>query len=225
MELLRDLHEEYEELEYERGLQRVDAVELDGLIADAVLAAPVAETPPPSSTSAASEERSGLEPPKKRACTRYSTEQIAVLQREFDSGAQKQSYIEIAREIEMIPDGIRRRDRRKVDPSDVGNLQWETDVCKGTEIEGSRCSETGPEEPTMRDSASTSLLLGGERLEEGVEIYPGWNFNPEIPVLTFDSDNLHGLNSGRRVELHWSTFNFLDFGKCNGQFCRCGFSV
>ena len=58
-----------------------------------------------------------MEPPKKRACIRYSKEQLAVLQREFDRGSQKLSNKEIAREIDMIPEGI----GRKVDPSDVGN--------------------------------------------------------------------------------------------------------
>ena len=117
MDLLRDLREEYEEIDYERGLQRVEEEEGAGLVADEVLATPVAEAPPPSSRPAESEGRSGLEPPKKRACIRYSKEQLAVLQREFDRGSQKLSNKEIAREIDMIPEGI----GRKVDPSDVGN--------------------------------------------------------------------------------------------------------
>ena len=63
----------------------------------------------------------GEAPPKKRRVgTRFSSEQIAILQREYDRGASRLSNKDIAMEIDMKPEGV----GRKVVPDDVKNWMY-----------------------------------------------------------------------------------------------------
>ncbi len=57
----------------------------------------------------------GLERPSKRSCKRYSKEQVEILHSEFDRGADRRSFQEIAVEIDMMPEG----NGRKVEADDV----------------------------------------------------------------------------------------------------------
>ena len=117
MELVRDLREGFEEIDYARELMRIEDEEQ--VVADEGqcvsvprVAAPVAPSLPIITECDATD---SSEPPKKR--TRYSSHQLALLQREFDRGSQRLSNKDIACEIDMKPDGV----GRKVTAADVGS--------------------------------------------------------------------------------------------------------
>ena len=102
LEMLQDLRSGYEDIQYARELELAE-----DSAAPAPEAEPVVET---------IEEEDTIEdeaPPKKRI--RFSREQVAILQREYDRGASRLSNTDIAMEMDMKPEGI----GRKVVPVDV----------------------------------------------------------------------------------------------------------
>ena len=112
LELLQDLRSGYEDIECARELERaVDEVEVPGANQSVEFAE--GEGRAPAATDL--DEIEEVAQPKKRV--RYSKEQLAVLQREYDLGASRRSNREIAVEIDMMPEG----DGRKVVQDDVKN--------------------------------------------------------------------------------------------------------
>jgi hypothetical protein len=109
MELLRDLRNGYEDLQYARELEETRE-EPD--------AAPVVEGEEQAPTIAESDGKEEMDRPKKRV--RYCKEQLAVLAREFDPGTARLSNLDIAGEIDGKPEGI----GRKVEPDNVKNWMY-----------------------------------------------------------------------------------------------------
>ena len=96
LEMLQDLRSGYEDIQYARELELAE-----DSAAPAPEAEPVVET---------IEEEDTIEdeaPPKKRI--RFSREQVAILQREYDRGASRLSNTDIAMKINMKPEGIGRK--------------------------------------------------------------------------------------------------------------------
>ena len=104
LEMLQDLRSGYEDLKYARELE---------LAEDSAAPAPAAE--PVVETIEGEDTIEAEAPPKKRI--RFSREQVAVLQREYDRGTSRLSNRAIAVEIDMKPEGF----GRKVVPDDVKN--------------------------------------------------------------------------------------------------------
>ena len=116
LELLQDLRSGYEDLQYARELEVAEDEE-----APAIEAEPseyVIENTEPAPTLTEPDSIEGeVQPKKRRVITRFNSEQIAVLQREYDRGASRLSNKDIAMEIDMKPEGV----GRKVVPDDVKN--------------------------------------------------------------------------------------------------------
>ena len=107
LEMLQDLRSGYEDLQYARELEVAE-----DSAAPAPAAEPVVETIEEEDTI---EEETVEAPPRKRS--RFSREQVVILQREYDRGTSRLSNRDIAVEIDLKPEGI----GRKVGPEDVRN--------------------------------------------------------------------------------------------------------
>ena len=116
LELLQDLRSGYEDLQYARELEVAEDEEAPAIVAEPSEYVIDNTEPAPTLTEPDSIEGE-VQPKKRRVITRFNSEQIAVLQREYDRGASRLSNKDIAMEIDMKPEGV----GRKVVPDDVKN--------------------------------------------------------------------------------------------------------
>ena len=120
LELLQDFRSGYDDLQYARELEAAEDEEARATTADAAdPSESVFESDEPAPTIPEQDTVvEGDAPPRKRA--RYSKEQLAILQREYDRGTSRLSNKEIAVAIDLKPEGI----GRKVAQDDVKNWMY-----------------------------------------------------------------------------------------------------
>ena len=154
MELLQDFRSGYDDLQYARELEAAEDEEARATTADAAdPSESVFESDEPAPTIPEQDTVvEGDAPPRKRA--RYSKEQLAILQREYDRGTSRLSNKEIAVEIDLKPEGI----GRKVAQDDVKN--WMYAKARRGEVKdftGIDAPFEKPENPTIEITDALSI--------------------------------------------------------------------